>query len=77
MGRALDAFIVAATLAVALFGLGTGSYIYAQLPANTLGPLLVGLSATGGVLGIAKWFRMRNRSDGRSSTRNDFRGPQF
>lgn len=77
MGRVLDAFIVVATLAVALFGLGTGSYIYTQLPANTLGPLLVGLSATGGVFGIAKWFRMRNRSDNRSSSRNDFRGPQF
>ncbi|WP_276258751.1 hypothetical protein [Haloglomus litoreum] len=76
MGRALDAFIVVVTMAVALFGLGAGSYIYTTLPANTLGPLLVGLSLTGGVFGIAKWFRMRRRTDGRS-TRNDVRGPQF
>jgi hypothetical protein len=76
MGRALDAFIVVATMAVALFGLGAGSYIYTTLPANTLGPLLVGLSLTGGVFGVAKWLRLRRRADGRSA-RKEARGPQF
>ena len=64
MGRALDLLIAVATIAVALFGLGSGSYIYAQFSGATLGVALVGMSAVGGVFGLAKLLRMRGQSTG-------------
>jgi hypothetical protein len=62
MGRALDLLIAVATIAVALFGLGSGSYIYTQFSGASLGVALVGMSAVGGVFGFAKLVRVRGES---------------
>jgi hypothetical protein len=68
MGRTLDLCIALGTIAVALFGIGSGSFIYVQFSGAALGLGILTASALGGLLGVAKFVRTRTRSGARRNT---------
>lgn len=70
MGRTIDLFIALGTIAVALFGLGSGTFIYIQYSGAAIGLLVLGLSAFGGLLGAAKFVRTRGDTSTRRSHRH-------
>lgn len=70
MGDTLDLFIGLAAVAIALFGIGSGSLIYVQFSGAMLGLMLLVASVLGGLFGVAKLALTRGSSESPESRRS-------